>query len=314
MGLFMGLLLAFGLETLDTTLKIPEELEKWLGCPNLAIVPHINFSAGQEEGASSSLFVHHGFEPQVSECYRALRTSILFSTPDHPPRTLLVTSSLPSEGKTVTTANLATVMARAELQVLVVDSDLRRPTLHRIFNVPKEPGLTSFLVGETEELPFVPTMVPNLFFTPSGPIPPNPSELLGSTRMEEFIRRAQEQFGLVILDSPPLMSVTDGSILSTKVEGVLLVIKAEAVPRRAAMDAVGQLRDFKAPVLGTILNNVPIHRDGYYYNYYVYRYRYGDYADKDSSQGSRTPVKSADHLSLMPWVKKQLDDVKNKFS
>jgi capsular exopolysaccharide synthesis family protein len=225
-----------------------------------------------------------------------------------------VTSSLPSEGKTVTTANLATVMARAEPQVLMVDADLRRPTLHRIFNVPKEPGLTSFLVGETDELPFVPTLIPNLFIIPSGPIPPNPSELLGSTRMEEFLRRAQEQFGLVILDSSPIMSVTDAAILSTKVEGVLLVIKAEAVPRKAAMDAVAQLQDFKAPILGTVLNNVPIHRDGYYYHYYVYRYRSYDYAEKDSSQGSRTPVKSAGHLSPMAWVKNRLDDVKNKFS
>ena len=313
MGLGMGLLLAFGLETLDTTLKIPEELEKWLGFPNLAMVPHVSFPAGQEEDASAALFVHHGLEPMVSECYRGLRSSILFSTPGHAPRILLVTSTLPSEGKTVTTANLATVMAKAEPQVLVVDSDLRRPTLHRIFNVPKEPGLTSFLVGETDELPFVPTFIPNLFIIPSGPVPPNPSELLGSTRMEEFLRRAQEQFGLVILDSSPIMSVTDAAILSTKVEGVLLVIKAEAVPRKAAMDAVGQLQDFKAPILGTVLNNVPIHRDGYYYNYYIYRYRSYDYAEKDSSQGSRAPVKSAGH-GPMAWVKDRLDDVKNKFS
>lgn len=313
MGLGMGLLLAFGLETLDTTLKIPEELEKWLGFPNLAIVPHVITSLRQGEGAPE-LFVHHGFEPQVSECYRSLRTSILFSTPGHAPRILLVTSALPSEGKTITAANLATVMAKAEPQVLLVDADLRRPTLHRIFNVPKEPGLTSFLVGETDELPFVPTLVPNLFIIPSGPITPNPSELLGSTRMEELLRRAQEQFGLVIVDSPPVMSVTDAAILSTKVEGVLLVVKAEAVPRKAAMDAVGHLQEFKAPILGTILNNVPIHRDGYYYNYYYYRYRSYDYAEKDSSQGSRTAVKSAGHLSPMAWVRNRVDDVKNKFS
>ena len=313
MGLSMGLLLAFGLETLDTTLKIPEELEKWLDVPNLAIVPHVIVSAGQGEEAPE-LFVHHGVEPLVSECYRALRTSILFSTPGHAPRILLVTSALPSEGKTVTTANLATVMAKAEPQVIMVDADLRRPSLHQLFNVPKEPGLTSFLVGETDELLFMPTLIPNLFIIPSGPVPPNPSELLGSTRMEELLRRAQEQFGLVIVDSPPIMSVTDACILSTKVEGVLVVIKAEAVPRKAAMDAVSQLQDFKAPILGTVLNNVPIHRDGYYYNYYYYRYRSYDYADRDSSQKSGTSVKSAGHLSHLAWVKNRLDDVKNKFS
>lgn len=313
MGLSMGVLLAFGLETLDTTLKIPEDLEKWLNFPNLAFIPHVILSARQGEEAPE-LFAHHGVDPMVSESYRTLRTSILFSTPGHAPRVLLVTSSLPGEGKTITTANLATVMAKAEPQVLMVDADLRRPTLHHLFNVPKEPGLSSFLVGETDELPFVPTLIPNLFIIPSGPVPPNPSELLGSSRMEEFLRRAQEQFGLVILDSPPIMSVSDAVILSTKVEGVLMVIKAEATPRRVAMEAAGQLHDFKAPILGAVLNNVPIHRDGYYYNYYVYRYRSYDYADKDSSHGSRTPVKSASHLSPLAWVKNRLDDVKNKFS
>jgi capsular exopolysaccharide synthesis family protein len=306
-----GIALALGLEHLDTTLKTPEEVEGWLEIPNLAMIPHIEGSAGNPVEESPELIVHHGSQPQVSESYLGLRTSILFSTADQAPRILLVTSSLPGEGKTLTAANLATALAKAEPPVLLVDCDLRHPSLHTLFQVPREPGLSNFLVGDINELPLVETLVPNLLLIPAGKIPPNPSELLHSARMQKFFALALEKFGRVVVDSPPLMSVTDAAILATMVEGVLLVVKAGAVPRKAAMDAVGQLQDLNAPILGTILNNVPIHRDGYYY---YYRYGSYDYAEKDYSQGSRTAVKSATHLSPMAWVKTRLDDVKNKFS
>lgn len=282
MGLGLGVMVALGLETLDTTLKTPEEMEKWLAIPNLAMIPHLKFSGGQASEDMPELFVHHGNEPLAAEACRGLRTSILFSAPGHAPRVLLVTSSMPAEGKTMTAANLATVMAQTEAKVLLVDSDLRRPTVHQLFHVEKEPGLSNFLVGEIDNLPFVETVVPNLFVVPSGKIPPNPSELLGSERMGEFLARAQEEFGRVILDSPPLVSVTDAGILSTRVEGVLLLVKAEAVPRKVAIEARDQLQALKAHILGTIFNNVPVHRDGYYYNYY-HRHRsyYHAKGDKD---------------------------------
>jgi capsular exopolysaccharide synthesis family protein len=311
LGVGCGIALALGLENLDTTLKTPEEVEGWLKIPNLAMIPHIEGSASNPVEGSPELIVHHGSQPQVSESYLGLRTSILFSTADQAPRILLVTSSLPGEGKTLTAANLATALAKAEPPVLLVDCDLRHPSLHTLFQVPREPGLSNFLVGDINELPLVETLVPNLLLIPAGKIPPNPSELLHSARMQKFFALALEKFGRVVVDSPPLMSVTDAAILATMVEGVLLVVKAGAVPRKAAMDAVGQLQDLNAPILGTILNNVPIHRDGYYY---YYRYGSYDYAEKDYSQGSRTAVKSATHLSPMAWVKTRLDDVKNKFS
>ena len=251
MGLVLGVGLALVMESLDTTLKTPEEVEGWLEIPNLALIPHMEFTSGNPvKEEFPELIVHHGTQPLASESYRGLRTTILFSTPGQAPRILLVTSSLPLEGKSLTSANLATAMAKAEPNVLLVDADLRRPSLHKIFHLPAEPGLSNFLVGELDDLPVVETIVPNLFVVPAGKIPPHPSELLGSERMREFLDLAKSRFGRIIIDSPPLMSVTDAAILSTQAEGVLLVVKAESVPRKAAMDARDQLLEVNAHSLG----------------------------------------------------------------
>jgi succinoglycan biosynthesis transport protein ExoP len=280
LGLFFGIGLALLLETLDTTIKTPEEVEKWLEIPNLALIPHIDTEA--HPGEAPELVVFHGHQPLASEAYRVLRTSILFSSPGQTPRLLLVTSTLPMEGKTLTTANLATAMAQAEGDVLLIDADLRRPTLHQLLGVPREPGLSNFLVGKTDELPVVATLVPHLFLIPAGAIPPNPSELLGSERMQELLNRAQERFALTILDSPPLVSVTDAAILSTQVAGVLLVIKAEHVPQKAARDAKNHLVELHAHLLGTVLNDVPLQKESYYYRHYRYYSSY--YADMDTTE------------------------------
>ncbi len=280
LGLFFGIGLALLLETLDTTIKTPEEVEKWLEIPNLALIPHIDTAA--HPGEAPELVVFHGHQPLASEAYRVLRTSILFSSPGQTPRLLLVTSTLPTEGKTLTTANLATAMAQAEGDVLLIDADLRRPTLHQLLGVPREPGLSNFLVGKTDELPVVATLVPHLFLIPSGAIPPNPSELLGSERMQELLNRAQERFALTILDSPPLVSVTDAAILSTQVAGVLLVIKAEHVPQKAARDAKNHLVELHAHLLGTVLNDVPLQKESYYYRHYRHYSSY--YADMDTTE------------------------------
>ena len=271
LGVVFGIALALGLENLDTTLKTPEELEGWLGIPNLAMIPHIEVSAGNPVEESPELIVHHGSQPLASESYRGLRTSILFSTPDQAPRVLLITSSLPGEGKTLTAANLATAMAKAGPPVLLVDCDLRRPSLHTLFQVPREPGLTNFLVGDVNELPLVETQVPNLMVMPAGKIPPNPSELLHSARMKKLFALALEKYGRVVVDSPPLITVTDAAILATLVEGVILVVKAEGVPRKAAIQARNVLTEVKAPLLGAVFNNIPtIGKRGYGYYYSQY--------------------------------------------
>jgi polysaccharide biosynthesis transport protein len=286
LGLVLGAAVAVGLESLDTTLKTPEEVEGWLELPNLAMIPHLEISGGHPEELPE-LVVVNGAQPLAAEAYRGLRTSILFSTPGQAPQTLLVTSSLPLEGKTLTAANLAAVMAQAEGDVLLVDADLRRPTLHQVFGLDREPGLSNFLVGEIDELPVRQTAVPRVHLVPCGQLPPNPSELLGSARMREFLERAAGRFRRIIIDSPPLMSVTDGAILATLADGVLLIVKAEAVPRQAALAARDQLLEVKAPLLGALLNNVPLNRNGYYC-YYQHYYRYRSYyAPEDGAPSSK---------------------------
>lgn len=312
MGLILGMVAVLGLESLDTTLKTPEELESWLEVPNLALIPHLELAAGNPGEEISELVVHHGTQPLASEAYRAIRTSVLFSTPGHSPQVLLITSSLPVEGKSLTAANLATAMAKAEPGVLLVDADLRRPSLHHIFQLPSEPGLSNFLVGEIDELPLISTSIPNLSVITCGHIPPNPSELLGSARMRDFLNLAKDRFHRVIIDSPPLLSVTDGAILATQVEGVILVVKAETVPRKAAMDAKDKLVEVKAHLLGTVLNNVPIQRDSYYYNYYYRYYEYHTPQDGSSGhrQGRRSPPPA--QAGALAWLKDRFSKLKEK--
>jgi capsular exopolysaccharide synthesis family protein len=308
MGLVFGLGLALVVENLDTTLKTPEEAEEWLEVPNLATIPQMDLSLGNPAKEDfRELIVHQGTHPLASESYRGLRTTILFSSPGQAPQILLVTGSLPLEGKSLTSANLATVMAKAEPNVLLVDADLRRPSLHKIFQLPAEPGLSNFLVGELDDLPVLETIVPNLFLVPAGKIPPHPSELLGSERMREFLDRAKTQFGRIIIDSPPLMSATDAAIISTQADGVLLVVKAESVPRKAAMDAKNQLLDLKAPLLGTIFNKFQVQRDEYF-SKGSYRYHY--HYTRDNVRSPHRPT--ASHPGFLGWVKGQLDRFKPK--
>jgi len=309
MGLVLGVGLAMVMESLDTTLKTPEEVEGWLEIPNLALIPHMEFTSGNPvKEEFPELIVHHGTQPLASESYRGLRTTILFSTPGQAPRILLVTSSLPLEGKSLTSANLATAMAKAEPNVLLVDADLRRPSLHKIFHLPAEPGLSNFLVGELDDLPVVETIVPNLFVVTAGKIPPHPSELLGSERMREFLDLAKSRFGRIILDSPPLMSVTDAAILSTQAEGVVLIIKAESVPRKAAMDARDQLLEVNATLLGVVFNNIPTQSNGYFYNSY-YRY-HSYYTGKDDGPDPRH--RRPPQPGVLGWAKNKLDHFKQK--
>jgi capsular exopolysaccharide synthesis family protein len=314
LGVVFGIALALGLENLDTTLKTPEEVEGWLEIPNLAMIPHVKVSAGNPGEGPPELIVHSGSQPLASESYLGLRTSILFSTPDQAPRILLVTSSLPLEGKTMTAINLATAMAKAGPPVLLVDCDLRKPSLHTLFQVPREPGLTNFLVGDVNELPLVETLVPKLLLMPVGKIPPNPSELLHSARMQKLFALALEKFGCVVVDSSPLLAVTDAAILATMVEGVILVVKAEAVPRKAAIQARNVLVEVKAPLLGAVLNNIPMNGKGYGY-YYSQYYRYHSYYASDSDNDKPPAPRRRRHqpkTGPLGWMKDRLHNFRQK--
>jgi len=194
----------------------------------------------------------------ISEAYRALRTNLDFSSLDRPIRTMLVTSAGPEEGKSTVLANLAVTTAQAGKKVILVDGDLRRPTLHHIFNLKNDVGLTTMVVDDAamESPPLQDTGVEGLQLLPSGPLPPNPSELLGSRRMEEIIAVLLERADIVFFDAPPVVAVTDAAVLATKVDGVLLVINAGRTRRDYARAARARLEKVNANLLGAVLNNV----------------------------------------------------------
>lgn len=223
----------------------------------------------------------------VSESYRTLRTNITFSQIDNPIRSLLVTSSVPQEGKSMTVANLGITFALARNKVLLVDSDLRRPVLHRLFRLANTIGLTHMLVGTvTPEEIYQPTRIDNLWVATSGLIPPNPSELLGSQKMRGFLELAQKSFDIVLFDSPPVTSMADAAVLASLISNVLLVVRANATSRDLVLRARQQLETVNARVIGVTLNSVDLKKERYYYNYYYYYYyspSYGyGYGEKES--------------------------------
>ncbi len=204
----------------------------------------------------------------ISEAYRSLRTSIQFLGLDRTVQTILVTSAGPQEGKTTTLANLAVTFAEAGREVLAVDCDLRRPALHRIFGIANENGLTALMRDEKALSDvIVPTEIPHLRLLPSGPLPPNPSELLGSQRMDRIIESLRSIAEIILFDSPPTIAVTDASVLGAKMDGVLLVVSAGKTKRDHALRAKTMLQKGNAKVLGVVLNNVKF--DGSLYQYYA---------------------------------------------
>lgn len=205
----------------------------------------------------------------ASEAYRTLRTNIHFSSLDTPLKALLITSTDPGEGKSTTLANLAVTMAQAGNRVLVVDCDLRRPSQHRIFGVSNAAGLTTMMLESQamERPPVQNTSVPNLGLLTSGPLPPNPSELLGSRRMGEILAQLRNEADILLLDAPPVVAVADAAILASKVDGVLLVVQANKTKRDLARRAKAVLEKANANLLGVVLNNVKM--DTTIYRYYA---------------------------------------------
>jgi len=219
----------------------------------------------------------------ASEAYRTLRTNIQFAGLDRPCRSILVTSATAGEGKTTTAANLGIVVAQAGSRVCVVDSDLRRPSLHRLFGLDNARGLTTALL---EDLPFVevarPTAsLPNLAILTSGPLPPNPAELVGSKRMRELVEGASSNFDLVICDSPPILAVSDPVALAAQCDGVILAVRVATVAHDVVRRAAEQIDAVKGKILGVLLNDVNLTRHGYHHSYYHY---YESYEGGDASR------------------------------
>jgi len=266
----IGALLAVGaillLEYLDDTVKSGDEVAELTGLPFLGQIPRVR------EKVAEQLLTQREPRSAFSESFRTLRTNLQFSGFDRPLRTILVTSPQPTEGKSTVVANLGVVLAQAGRRVIVVDTDLRRPILHHIFGQNNDWGLTGTLFGEGNRTDdgLLPTGVENLSFLPSGPLPPNPSEILGSQRMGDFLAHLQEQADVILLDSPPLLTMADASILAARVDGVILVADAGRTRREALKKAAEALRRIGAHVLGVALNRVGLRSEGYSYYYYYY--------------------------------------------
>lgn len=218
------------------------------------------------------LIVHNDPKSVGSEAFRTLRTNLRFTCPDGQLRVVLVTSATPGEGKSTVAANLAVVFSQAGQKTLLIDCDLRKPVAHKIFGVHKTPGLTSFLVGGAGREEVLKNVgVPNLTVVPAGPVPPNPAELLGSQAMRTVVGKAREEFDIVVIDTPPIVAVTDAAVLSPLVDGVLLTVAAGNVPRELVQHAKSLLEQANARILGVVLNRVnPADtRHQHYYYYYA---------------------------------------------
>jgi capsular exopolysaccharide synthesis family protein len=222
-----------------------------------------------EQRSSSGLLVAHD-DPRsaAAEAYRALRTNIQFASPDHPIRTILATSTSAEDGKSTTIANLAITLAQAGHSTILVDCDLRRPSLHKLFGLANEQGLTSMVLDANAAAtpPLQQTLEPNLMLLSSGPLPPNAAELLGSQRMQAAIATLKGQADFLLLDTPPIIAVTDAAVLAPQVDGVLLVINAGHTRRDLARRAKMMLEKVGANILGVVMNNAQLERD--YYKYY----------------------------------------------
>ncbi len=220
----------------------------------------------------STLLTRFSSHSLLVEAFRILRNNIHFSTLEKPVGTLLLTSAGPGEGKSTVSANLAIVMAQAGNRCILVDADLRKPAQHKIFGVTNHTGLTSLLLGQKSlREALLPTGVPGLHLLPSGPLPPNPAELLGSQAMLKIIAALREEAESVIFDAPPAVAFSDTPILASRMDGVLLVLNAGAVPREIALRTKSVLEGAKAKILGVVLNNVNLAGNQGYYYYYNYK-------------------------------------------
>jgi capsular exopolysaccharide synthesis family protein len=306
LGCVLGLLLAFVLDSMDDTLRTTEDVETTSGLLSLGAIPH--FQVGQKEGQKQAAMADAAAYPadtglperarlisltapssQAAEAYRALRSSILLSAIDNPLRLLVVTSAFMSEGKSTLSANLGVMLAQRGERVLIVDADLRRSTLHLLFGLTRPAqGLTNLLSRQTGDSAFlhpVPEM-PNLTYLPAGAVPPNPAELLASHRMAEMMRQWQQEYDRVIIDTAPILAVSDSLAPAARANAVLLVVRAGVTRKKALVRARELLRRANASVLGAVVNDIDLREDSYYGYSGGYAYGYGYAADNKEERNA----------------------------
>lgn len=297
-GMMLALGAVFLVETLNDTIKDPDEITKRLKLPILAMIGSYEYP---NEGPVSQLHPR-SFE---AEAFRVLRTNVQYTAVDEPIRSILVTSPTPSDGKTTVAANLAVVSAQGGRHVTLLDADLHRPRVHKVFNTHNRAGLSSLLVQTSIDLPAVQqdTKTLDLKMIGSGPIVPNPSELLGSRKMQTLLNTLTAETDLVVVDTPPVLSVTDAVVIAPHVDAVLLVVKPEKTNIRALKQAVDQLNRVGAKVIGVVLNEVQPGRtrSTYYYpGYYTYHSHYDGYATPSAAKNGN----GAGKKQLQVWSKR----------
>ncbi len=307
-GLLGGVGLCFVMEYMDNSVKGPEDVEKLTNLPSMGVIPHVPIGENKKkkkiqmasrleyssekqdqshlEIGQFELINFHYPKISIAEDYRSIRTSILLSFADNPPRTIMTTSALPKEGKSVTVANLATAFSQLGERVLIVDTDLRKPRLHQIFRIEGREGLSNFLTGSIAMRDAIQkTNVENIFLIPSGPIPPNPSELLNSKKMKQLMTESKEGFDYIFFDTPPVLAVIDPLIVAALTDATMFVIKAGSTARKPFLNAIGELRKAKANIMGVLFNGLKVKLGDLsfmdYYQYYRYEY-YGDGEDSSN--------------------------------
>jgi len=266
-GLMIGFGLAFLVEYLDNTIKNPDDVNMYIGLPFLGYIPSAKKEARAQE--EMDLIVHQKPRSVISEAYRSIRTSISFAFADKPVKVILITSSNPQEGKSTASMNLAITMANTGEKTLLVDGDMRCSRLHKSFGLNKEIGLSDYLVSNVDfDKAIKPTKIENLSIITAGSIPPNPAELLNSTKMKMFLDEARKRFDKVIIDATPILTVTDAAIVANIVDGVIMIVRCGKTPIEIILRSKQKLVDAKAHILGVLLNNIDIGKESYYYYYY----------------------------------------------
>ena len=276
-GLFVGMGLAFFLDYLDNTVKTPEDIEQMIRLPSFGMVPEISHEKRKRVDRRSShpveLITFRHPKSMLSEAYRSIRTSILLSISEKPPKTIVFSSPNPGEGKTTTLINTAIALSQLGAQVIIIDADMRKPRVHEVFGQGNGTGLSTFLSGHASLASLIKKSdVPNLHYISGGPIPPNPSELLGSNLFKKMLQSLGEKFDQIIIDSPPIIGFTDSIILSASVEGVILVVTGGKTPKGTLKQAKEALMQVNAKILGVVINRINI--EGYDYKDYYHRYAY----------------------------------------
>ncbi|MDA3896046.1 MAG: polysaccharide biosynthesis tyrosine autokinase [Desulfobacteraceae bacterium] len=270
LSLAAGIGLAFFLDYMDNTLKTAEDTEERLGIPILGMVPLIK----KEDESHIETIVSKNPGSTISEAYKAIRTALLLSSPDASPEIILVSSMNQGAGKTVTSLNLAIALAQSEKKVLLVDGDMRRSRIHKIFDIDNTSGLSTYLAGQSDIMTFPSGSEKYLDIAPAGPVPPNPSELLSFARLNTFIQTVKQQYDFIIIDSPPLLNVSDAHLISKAVEQTIIVARSGVSTYESVARAYNMLTNINSSVLGLIINAVDIKKENYYYSRYYGSYGY----------------------------------------